>query len=89
MSQERETIAKNKQMGLHLSKKFSHSKEIVEKTASLLNGRQYLPIFNKGSISKIRRELIQRNIQTAQFKNEQGTGADIYPRGTYRWPTGM
>lgn len=44
--------SKNKQMGLHLSKKFLQSKEIVTKIASLLNGGKYFPIFSKRLISK-------------------------------------
>ena len=45
---------------------------------------------DKGLISKIYKELIQliaKNKKT-QLKSGQKTRIDIFPRKTYRWPTG-
>ena len=47
-------------------------------------------VTNRGSFSKLYKQLIQLNIKknTTQSKNGQKTKTDISPKKTYRWPTG-
>ena len=83
-SKSKEIKAKINKWDLIKLKSFCTAQEIIDQTK-----RQPLFMTNKGLTSKninISYNLISKK-QTAEFKSEQNTWLDIFPKKKYRWPT--